>query len=92
MSALLNMIDSEIKRTRDEEAERCLRLIEARIRRLEERLIYWRRTGNPIAEARIETSLSELRNVRDWIASPDMTEHDTVKLNPGGIPCTQETT
>lgn len=68
------------------ETERCLRLIEARIRRLEERLTYWRRVDNPSTTARIESSLFELRNVRDWIANAGMTEHDTVSRNPSGIP------
>lgn len=75
-----------IKRARDDERERCLRLVERRIRMLEVNLSYWKERQDWHMCVLYERQLLELRTVRDWIATPGMTETDTAALDPGGIP------
>ena len=82
-------LERMLKRTRDEERERCLRLIEARIRRLEKSLAHWQHVKQSEAVfvqcQRLKSSLYDLRTVRDWIAV-GITEHDTADRSPDGIP------
>lgn len=65
------------------ERERCLRLVEARIRRLDETAARY-----PVMHphrGRIAAVVSNLMTVNNWIAA-GLSETDVMRRNPGGTP------